>query len=78
MFDSSKGDMLQRLQAILGVSNEDTLVVGDGANDLKMLGIAGMGVAFHAKPLVRESADYALTNLGLDAILYLMGYSDKD
>ncbi len=73
-----KAALLEQLAAEQGLTLQQTIAVGDGANDLKMLGIAGMGVAFHAKPLVRESADYALTNLGLDAILYLMGYSDKD
>jgi phosphoserine phosphatase len=73
-----KAALLEQLATEQGLTLQQTIAVGDGANDLKMLGIAGMGVAFHAKPLVRESADYALTNLGLDAILYLMGYSDKD
>jgi len=73
-----KAALLAQLAAEQGLTLQQTIAVGDGANDLKMLGIAGMGVAFHAKPVVRESADYALTNLGLDAILYLMGYSDKD
>ena len=43
-----------------------------------MLGKAGLGIAFHAKPLVRETASHSLSQLGLDAILYLMGYSDAD
>ena len=73
-----KAALLEQLAKEQGLTLQQTIAVGDGANDLKMLGIAGMGVAFHAKPVVRESADYALTNLGLDAILYLMGYSDKD
>lgn len=73
-----KAELLQKLASEQGLTLQQTIAVGDGANDLKMLSIAGMGVAFHAKPLVRESADYALTNLGLDAILYLMGYSDGD
>ena len=73
-----KAALMEQLAKEQGLTLQQTIAVGDGANDLKMLSIAGMGVAFHAKPLVRESADYALTNLGLDAILYLMGYSDKD
>ena len=73
-----KAELLQKLALEQGLTLQQTIAVGDGANDLKMLSIAGMGVAFHAKPLVRESADTALTNLGLDAILYLMGYSDGD
>ncbi len=73
-----KAKLLKQLAAHQGLVLQQTIAVGDGANDLKMLGVAGMGVAFHAKPMVRESADYALSTLGLDAILYLMGYSDHE
>jgi len=52
--------------------------VGDGANDLPMLAKAGLGIAFRAKPIVRESARQAISTLGLDAILYLMGFRDRD
>jgi phosphoserine phosphatase len=52
--------------------------VGDGANDLAMLAIAGLGIAFHAKPVVRENAEQAISTLGLDSILYLMGIRDRD
>ncbi len=51
---------------------------GDGANDLPMLSIAGLGIAFRAKPLVRESAKQAISTLGLDGILYLIGFRDRD
>ena len=54
------------------------VAVGDGANDLPMLNLAGMGIAFHAKPLVRESAKHAVSHLGLDSILYLLGVRDRD
>lgn len=54
------------------------VAVGDGANDLPMLNIAGMGIAFHAKPLVRQSANHAVSHLGLDSILYLLGVRDRD
>jgi len=50
--------------------------VGDGANDLPMLRLAGMGVAFHAKPIVRASSAHSVTHLGLDALLYLVGVPD--
>ena len=52
--------------------------VGDGANDLPMLSIAGLGIAFRAKPIVKESARHAISTLGLDGILYLLGISDRE
>lgn len=61
-----------------GVSLAQTVAVGDGANDLPMLSIAGLGVAFRAKPVVRERAKQAVTTLGLDGVLYLLGFQDKD
>ena len=73
-----KAELLRTISSDLGFGLEQTIAVGDGANDLPMLSIAGMGIAFHAKPLVQASADYALSNLGLDAILYLMGISDNE
>ncbi|MGI9289060.1 MAG: phosphoserine phosphatase SerB [Pseudomonadales bacterium] len=60
------------------ISLEQVIAVGDGANDLPMLGIAGLGIAFRAKPIVRQSAKHAISTLGLDGILYLIGYSDSD
>ncbi|MBW2497611.1 MAG: phosphoserine phosphatase SerB, partial [Deltaproteobacteria bacterium] len=49
-----------------------------GANDLPMLDAAGLGIAFHAKPKVRASAEQVISNLGLDGILYLIGMSDRE
>ncbi|OOY34152.1 phosphoserine phosphatase SerB [Solemya velum gill symbiont] len=73
-----KAELLQKMTGHLGISMEQTIAVGDGANDLPMLGIAGLGVAFHAKPLVRESARHAISTLGLDSILYLLGVNDQE
>ena len=56
MFSDSKGKMLKRLQSLLGVSKENTLVVGDGANDISMFKHAGVSVAFCAKPILKEAA----------------------
>jgi phosphoserine phosphatase len=52
--------------------------VGDGANDIPMLKVAGMGIAYRAKPLVRQSAPQAISELGLDGLLYLIGVRDRD
>lgn len=71
-----KADLLQQLAREQGVELSETLAVGDGANDLAMLAIAGLGVAFRAKPLVRQSARQAISVLGLDAVLYLLGRRD--
>ena len=51
--------------------------MGDGANDLPMLNIAGLGIAFHAKPKVRETARQSLSTVGLDGILYFLGLKDS-
>ena len=73
-----KADLLQELTAKEGLRLEQTIAVGDGANDLPMLGLAGLGVAFRAKPLVKQSARQAISTLGLDGILYLLGYRERE
>jgi len=73
-----KAELLRELAARENISLEQTIAVGDGANDLLMLGAAGLGIAFRAKPLVRASAKQSISQLGLDGILYLMGISDRD
>jgi phosphoserine phosphatase len=60
------------------ISLEQVVAVGDGANDIPMLKVAGMGIAYRAKPLVRESAPQAISALGLDGLLYLIGVRDRD
>ncbi|ANF57319.1 phosphoserine phosphatase SerB [Halotalea alkalilenta] len=69
-----KAWLLRQIAAREGLDMAQTVAVGDGANDLKMLAAAGLGVAFHAKPLVREQARQSVSTLGLDALLYLLGY----
>jgi phosphoserine phosphatase len=73
-----KAGLLRELAERDGLMLEQVIAVGDGANDLPMLDIAGLGIAFRAKPLVEASAKQAISSLGLDGILYLLGYSDKD
>jgi phosphoserine phosphatase len=73
-----KAEILVELAAKENIKLEQTVAVGDGANDLPMLSIAGLGIAYRAKPLVRASAKQAISNIGLDGILYLMGIRDRD
>ncbi|GGX87111.1 hypothetical protein GCM10007386_17480 [Pseudoduganella dura] len=69
----AKRATVEQVCATLGISPNEAIVMGDGANDLKMMGIAGMSVAFRAKPVVREQATVALNYVGLDGILNLLG-----
>lgn len=73
-----KAQLLRELAEREQIALEQVIAVGDGANDLPMLSIAGLGIAFRAKPLVKASAQQAISTLGLDAILYLMGLRDRE
>ncbi|HVW76684.1 MAG TPA: phosphoserine phosphatase SerB [Alloacidobacterium sp.] len=73
-----KAALLRQIAKQENISLEQVVAVGDGANDLPMLGIAGMGIAFRAKPLVRQTAGHAVSFLGLDSLLYLIGVRDRD
>ncbi len=75
---AGKADALRRFAADAGVPLSQTVAVGDGANDLDMIAAAGLGVAFNAKPVVRDAADTSLSVPYLDAILYLLGISSDD
>ena len=72
-----KAQLLRQLAQAEDISLQQVIAVGDGANDLPMLSIAGLGIAFRAKPLVQEAAEQSISTLGLDAILYLLGISDR-
>lgn len=73
-----KAFILQTLAQGEGISLDQVIAIGDGANDLPMLSKAGLGIAFHAKDMVRRKASYAIHQAGLDAVLYLLGISEKE
>jgi phosphoserine phosphatase len=73
-----KAELLVEIAGREEIPLEQVVAVGDGANDLPMLGLAGMGVAFHAKPVVRASARFSVTHVVLDGLLYLLGIPDRE
>jgi phosphoserine phosphatase len=75
---AGKARALERLAEEIGVPLEQTVAVGDGANDIDMLSVAGLGIAFNAKPVVQEHADTALSVPYLDAVLYFLGISREE
>ena len=75
---AAKAQALERFARDSGVPISQTVAIGDGANDLDMLGRAGLGIAFNAKPMVREQADAAVNVPYLDAVLYLLGITREE
>ncbi len=73
-----KARLLKEIAAKEHISLAQVIAVGDGANDLPMLDVAGLGIAFHAKPVVREGAGQAISNVGLDGVLYFLGLRDRE
>ena len=73
-----KAELLEQFAIREGVPLDQVVAIGDGANDLLMLQRAGHGIAFHAKPKLREAAHTAISSQGLDAMLYLLGIPEKD
>jgi phosphoserine phosphatase len=73
-----KAALLEEIVRREHLNMEQVIAVGDGANDLPMLRLAGLGIAFRAKPVVRESAQQAISTIGLDGILYLLGVRDRE
>ena len=71
-----KAELLSLIAQVEHIDLAQVIAVGDGANDLKMLGTAGLGIAFHAKPKVQENARQAISTVGLDGILYFLGFKD--
>uniref|UniRef100_UPI002353C48A phosphoserine phosphatase SerB n=1 Tax=Prevotella aurantiaca TaxID=596085 RepID=UPI002353C48A len=72
-----KAELLKLIAQVEKVNLEQTIAVGDGANDLSMLAEAGLGIAFHAKPRVRETAEQTINTIGLDGVLYFLGFKDS-
>ena len=75
---AAKADALLDISARLGLSPDDAIAVGDGANDLDMIRLSGMGVALHAKPVVAEQARFRIDHGDLTALLYLQGYRREE
>lgn len=73
-----KAILLRQLAQRENIALEQTIAVGDGANDLPMISIAGLGVAFNAKPVVRQRASNAISSVGLDGLLYLIGLHERE
>ena len=72
-----KAELLRLIAQVENVDIRQTVAVGDGANDLPMISIAGLGIAFHAKPQVKATAKQSISTIGLDGILYFLGYKDS-
>ena len=76
--EAKKAELMKAIARDEGVTMDQVIAVGDGANDIPMLTAAGLGIAFHAKPAVRENANTAFRTVGLDGILYLIGMRESD
>ena len=72
-----KAELLRLIAQVENVDIRQTVAVGDGSNDLPMISIAGLGIAFHAKPKVKATAKQSISTIGLDGILYFLGYKDS-
>jgi len=73
-----KAELMKKLAFKEDIHLDQVIAVGDGANDLPMINIAGLGIAFHAKPKVKESAENAISTIGLDGVLYMLGFRDRE
>ncbi len=72
-----KAELLRLIAQIENLDLQQVIAVGDGANDLPMLNCAGLGIAFHAKPKVKENAKQSISSIGLDGVLYILGFKDS-
>ena len=73
-----KAELLRQLAVKEGIYSHQVVAVGDGANDIPMLNVAGLGIAFRAKPMVKQNTRHSISTMGLDSILYVLGYTDKE
>ena len=73
-----KAQLLQKIAARESIVPEQVVAIGDGANDVQMLAIAGLGIAFNAKPVLQERASGQLNQPNLDALLYFLGLSEQE
>ena len=72
-----KKELLKLIAQVEGINIKQTIAVGDGANDLPMLSTAGLGIAFHAKPKVKAEASQSISTIGIDGVLYFLGFKDS-
>ncbi len=72
-----KKELLRLIAQVENIHIAQTIAVGDGANDLPMLSTAGLGIAFHAKPKVKQEAEQSISTIGIDGVLYLLGFKDS-
>lgn len=72
-----KAELLRLIAQVENINIKQTIAVGDGANELPMLSTAGLGIAFHAKPKVKAASDQSLSTIGLDGLLYFLGFKDS-
>ena len=72
-----KAELLKLIAQVENVNIAQTIAVGDGANDLPMLSTAGLGIAFHAKPKVKQNAGQSISTIGIDGVLYFLGFKDS-
>ena len=72
-----KAELLKLIAQVEKVNLAQTIAVGDGANDLPMISEAGLGIAYHAKPRVKATAQQSISNIGLDGVLYFLGFKDS-
>ena len=75
---AAKADALREFAAAESIAMEQTIAIGDGANDLDMIAAAGLGIAFNAKPAVKAAADSSVSQPYLDSVLYLLGIARED